>query len=197
MREMPRPVSYSREEILDAALLAVHEHWRSATVAHVTARLGAPSGSIYHRFRSRDALFVSAWLRSIKRFHHELQLIEAPDPVEAIVETALLIPRFCRDHPLDARMMTAYRYKDLMENPPADLLPELADLNAPVADILNRLTMARYGRVTPHGLALVALACREAPIGLIRPMIGDAIPPWIDEAVRAASTGIARLPDEP
>ena len=123
--------------------------------------------------------------------------MEASEPIEAIVETALLIPRFCRENPLDARMMTVYRYKDLMEDPPADVLPDLTGLNAPVGEILDRLTLARYGRVTPRGLALVALACREAPIGLIRPMIGDAIPLWIDDAVRAASTGIAHLPDEP
>ncbi|WP_104173267.1 TetR/AcrR family transcriptional regulator [Arthrobacter sp. Y81] len=197
MTEMPTPTSYTREQILDAAMHAVHEHWRSATVAHVTARLGAPSGSIYHRFRSRDALFTSAWIRSIRRFHRELERVSAGDPVEAIVETALLIPRFCRENPLDARMMTAYRYNDLMQNPPAGLLADLENLNAPVGVTLNRLTLARYGRATPRGLSIVALACREAPIGLIRPMIGEAIPLWIDDAVRAASTGIAGLRDEP
>ncbi|MEV7133985.1 TetR/AcrR family transcriptional regulator [Arthrobacter sp. NPDC093128] len=194
---MPTPTSYTREQILDAAMHAVHEHWRSATVAHVTARLGAPSGSIYHRFRSREALFASAWIRSIRRFHRELERVSAGDPVEAIVETALLIPRFCRENPLDARMMTAYRYNDLMQDPPPGLLVDLENLNAPVGETLNRLTLARYGRATPRGLSIVALACREAPIGLIRPMIGEAIPLWIDDAVRAASTGIARLPDEP
>ena len=197
MTEMPTPTSYTREQILDAAMHAVHEHWRSATVAHVTARLGAPSGSIYHRFRSREALFASAWIRSIRRFHRELERVSAGDPVEAIVETALLIPRFCRENPLDARMMTAYRYNDLVQNPPPGLLPDLENLNAPVGETLNRLTLARYGRATPRGLSIVALACREAPIGLIRPMIGEAIPLWIDDAVRAASAGIAGLPDQP
>jgi AcrR family transcriptional regulator len=194
---MPTPVSYPTEQILDAAMQAVHEHWRSATVAQVSAILGAPSGSIYHRFRSRDVLFISAWIRSIRRFHAELDHIDATDPIEAITETALLIPRFCRANPLDARMMTAYRYDDLMRDPPADLMPDLTNLNAPVRDTISRLTLTRYGRVTPRGLAIVALACRETPIGLIRPMIGDAIPLWIDDAVRAASTAIARLPDEP
>ncbi|NUS74160.1 MAG: TetR/AcrR family transcriptional regulator [Corynebacteriales bacterium] len=192
---MSKPAAYSRDQILDAAMNAVHEHWRSATVAHVTAQLGAPSGSVYHRFRSREALFAAAWIRSIKRFHQKLGQVQAEDPVEAITETALLIPRFCRKHPLDARMMTMYRYSDLMANPPTGLLAELENLNAPVVNTLNRLTTARYGKVTSRGLNIVALACRESPIGLIRPMIGGTIPHWIDDAVRVASSAIARLPD--
>ena len=60
-------------------------------------------------------------------------------------------------------MMTAYRYNDLMQNPPPGLLADLENLNAPVGETLNRLTLARYGRATPRGLSIVALACREHP----------------------------------
>lgn len=186
---------YTREQILDAAMDAAHEHWRGATVAHVTSRLGAPSGSIYHRFPSRDALFASAWVRSVHRFHQRLATVTAARPVEAIVETGLLIPRFCRESPLDARMLTVYRYGDLMADPPAGLLPQLTDLNAPVGDALTILAARRYGRVTQRGVELVSLACREAPMGVVRSLIGQAIPEWLDDVVRAATAAVASLDD--
>ena len=163
---MPTPTSYTREQILDAAMHAVHEHWRSATVAHVTARLGAPSGSIYHRFRSREALFASAWIRSIRRFHRELERVSAGDPVEAIVETALLIPRFCRENPLDARMMTAYRYNDLMQNPPPGLL---AGLGEPQRPCRRNPESAYPCALRPGDAARAQHRCSRLPRGTHRP----------------------------
>jgi AcrR family transcriptional regulator len=165
-------------------------------VAHVTALLDAPSGSIYHRFASRDALFASAWIRSVRRFHAQFDEVQqVHDPIEAIVETGLLIPRFCRAHPQDARMLTVFRHSDLLAAPPAGLADELRDLNAPVGQLLTHLAQERYGRVSPRGLELVALAARDAPMGLVRRLIGEPIPDSLDEPVRAASEAIARLDD--
>ncbi|WP_203660699.1 TetR/AcrR family transcriptional regulator [Actinocatenispora rupis] len=193
---MPRQPKFSRDDVLDAARDAVFEHWRSATVSHVTSRLGAPSGSIYHRFASREALFVTAWIRSVRRFQQALTtIVEIPDPTEAIVETALHIPRFCRQHRKDARMMTLYRHADLLTTAPPELREELAGLNTPVATAIAALTRRRYGRVTNHGLAVMRLACRDSPYGIVRPIIGEAIPAWIDDAVRATTGALAGLPD--
>ncbi len=193
---MVNRVGYTVDQILDAATGAVHEHWRAATVAHVLARLDAPSGSIYHRFASRDALFASAWVRAVHRYHAQFDgIYEIADPVGAIVETGLLIPRFCRAHPRDARMLTVFRHRDLVAAPPAGLDGSLHDLNAPVSRLLTHLTERRYGRVSERGLALVALATRDAPLGMVRSLIGEPIPGWLDEPVRSACTAIARLDD--
>ncbi|MEV4287061.1 TetR/AcrR family transcriptional regulator [Nonomuraea bangladeshensis] len=193
---MPRSPSFTHDQILDAARDAAFEHWRSATVGHVTALLGAPSGSIYHRFPSRDVLFATAWIRSIKAFQAGLtSAADTDEPIEAIVRTALWIPDFCRRHPRDARMMTVFRYADLVATGPPQLQDELRDLNAPVAAHLRRLTERRYGRITPHGLEVIALACRDSPYGIVRPIIGEPIPAWIDDAVRVTSTALAHLND--
>lgn len=100
---MAKRALYSRDEILDAAIRAVHERGHSATVGDVTAVLNAPSGSIYHRFPSRHSLFVSAWVRCVREFHSTLANIGTGNPVEAIVATGLQIPRFCREHPADRK----------------------------------------------------------------------------------------------
>jgi AcrR family transcriptional regulator len=187
---------FTTDQILDAATAAAHQHWRAATVAHVTTLLEAPSGSIYYRFASRDALFASAWIRAVHRFHAQFDGIrEVDDPIEAIVETGLLIPRFCRENPLDARMLTVFRYRYLVANPPAGLAEELHDLNAPVGGILTHLAERRYGGVSERGLELVALAARDTPLGMVRSLIGEEIPQWLDEPVRAACQAVARLDD--
>src|SRR5919107_1723997 len=123
---MAKPALYSRDEILDAVVRAAHERGHAATVGDVTMLLGAPSGSIYHRFRSRDELFVAAWLRAVRHFQSTFaDVSNIEDPVEAIVSTALLVPRFCRDHPAEARMLTLYRHANLSADPPAGLAGEI------------------------------------------------------------------------
>jgi AcrR family transcriptional regulator len=191
-----RSPNFTHDQILDAARDAAFEHWRSATIGHVTALLGGPSGSIYHRFPTREVLFTSAWIRSIRAFQAHLQgLDEIDDPVVAIVRTALVIPDFCRRHPKDARMMTLYRYRDLVVSGPEQIQDALSGLNDPVVRHLRTLTRRRYGRVTRHGLEVVTLACRDSPYGIVRPIIGELIPPWIDDAVRVTSEALAQLDD--
>ena len=189
-----KPARFTTEEILDAAAQAVHTHWRSATVAHVTALLGAPSGSIYHRFASRDALFASAWVRAVGRFHAQFDDIrEISDPVEAIVETGMLIPTFCRANPVDARMLTVYRHRDLVAAPPAGLEDVLPDLNAPVGGLIAHLAERRYGQVSRRSLEVTALAARDTPLGMVRTLLGEPIPIWLDNPIRAAIRAVAEL----
>lgn len=193
---MGKPVRFTTEQILDAAAAAVHEHWRAATVAHVTTLLGAPSGSIYHRFASRDALFASTWVRAVRRYHAQFdEIATITDPIEAIVETGMLIPRFCRDHPQDARVLTVFRYRDLETDPPTGLEEDVRDLNAPVSRLLSHLAKRRYGRLSKRGLEIVSLAARDTPLGMVRSRIGEPIPMWLDEPVRAACEAVARLDD--
>ena len=180
---MAKPALYSRDEILDAVVRAVHERGHAAKVGDVTAVLGAPSGSIYHRFRSRNELFVAAWMRAVRHFQSTFaEVVDVDDPVEAIVATGLLVPRFCRANPAEARMLTLYRHAHLMDDPPVGLADELAVLNYPVAEHVAALAKRRYGRARKRGLALVALAARDTPM-------------WMDEPIAAAVRAIALLDD--
>jgi AcrR family transcriptional regulator len=176
---------------------AVHQRGHAATIADVTGLLGAPSGSIYHRFPSRHSLFVSAWVRSVRRFHGLFDSVAADDPVEAIIATGLLVPRFCREHPDEARTLTLFRYANLMADPPSELVSELQGLNDPVVEHLKNLARRRYGGITPRGLQMIALACRDTPYGMVRGLIGGPIPDWMDEPIAAASRAIALLDTDP
>jgi len=191
-----RPAKFTSEQILDAARDAAVEHWRDTTIAHVAGRVGAPTGSIYHRFPSRDALFGSLWARSIRRFHLGLHAAaEIEDPQASMAAMARHIPQFCRDSPGDAKAMTLYRLSDLLPKLPAEQRADLLTINADVETELRRVTARRYGRLTDRRYRLVLLGTRQCPYGLVRPLIGGDIPREFDAICVAATEGILALGD--
>ncbi|MGI8552143.1 MAG: TetR family transcriptional regulator [Dehalococcoidia bacterium] len=87
---MARSAHYDQERILDAALqTASRTGPRAASIAALAAAIGAPTGSIYHRFRSRDLLMAELWLRTVERFQAGF-LAALATPGGELVRTAYL-----------------------------------------------------------------------------------------------------------
>ncbi len=194
MPDVPRPAKFSEEQILDAAAEAVGRRGRDATIADVAATLDAPIGSLYYRFASREALMISLWTRSIRRFHQGLLATAAlDDPVEAMLEGALHIPRFCRSDPVEALCLTLYRHDLAVRRAPPELRADVESVNDPLIALQAGLIRRRWGRVTPTRTRLVTIAVRQSPYGLVRPYVGGEVPGWLDEVVAAASRGILGL----
>ena len=63
---MARPAKFSLDDLLDAAGRVLLEKGRDITMAQIADAAGAPTGSVYHRFASREELLIRLWLRSIK-----------------------------------------------------------------------------------------------------------------------------------
>ncbi|MDO5093519.1 MAG: TetR/AcrR family transcriptional regulator [Propionibacteriaceae bacterium] len=194
---MARLIHFSHDDLLDAAAAAVLVHWRSATVRHVQEISGAPSGSIYHRFPSRDALFGALWERSIRRFHAGLfEALKDPDPHQALLAATAHVPRFCREHPSDAKAMTLYRLPDLVNLVPETHREELRSINDLANHELASVTQARYQTDSERHYQLALVATRQCPYGMIRPMIGQDIPLDMDDMCLAAAEGILALGDK-
>lgn len=194
---MARPPKFTREELLDGARDAVMAHGLDATVTQVSNLVGAPTGSLYYRFASRDHLMVSLWLRSVRRFQEGyLVAASAPDVREALQRCAAHIPRYCRDFPGDARAMMLFRHSELMVTAPEDLRAEVRTVNDEVWAVLRDLAARRYsagGDATRA--ALVRTAVVQAPYGLVRPHVGGPVPDELDQVVVAAAEGILALGD--
>src|SRR5215470_11955146 len=63
LKAMPRPSRFSEAQILDAtAAIVAADGPSAATIGAIGHMLKAPSGSIYHRFASRDVLLGRLWL---------------------------------------------------------------------------------------------------------------------------------------
>lgn len=191
---MARPSKYTSDELLDAAVAAVRDHGTSATIAQVSSRTGAPVGSIYHRYPSREHLFISAWLRGVRRFHVGLlATAEMEDPRAALLTQARHVVAFCRESPDDALSMTLYRHRLLLPVVPADLADEVTSVNEEISAMGRDQAERLFGRFDEELGLHVAIAVRQCPYGLVRPFVGGPVPLWLEEAAVAAAGAILDL----
>lgn len=193
---MARPAKFTADQFLDGALAAVARHGTGATLGQVGEQIGAPSGSLYHRFPTREHLFVSLWLRAVHRFQAELLLAATlDDPRDALAACAVHIPRFCREHPDEAVALTLYRQQRLVTTAPPELRARVGTVNDDIFAAFRQLCARRYGQADDALLTLVATAVQQCPYGLVRPYVGRPVPAWLDDAALVASTAILALGD--
>jgi AcrR family transcriptional regulator len=105
---VPRPARYSTDDLLDAAVaLAAADGPAAMTMVAVARALGAPSGSIYHRFPTRAALCGALWLRTEERFQRGFgaALRSGDDEVERCVGAARYVVEWCRAQPDEAQVL--------------------------------------------------------------------------------------------
>lgn len=193
---MARPARFSDDDILDGAASALAEHGPRATITDVAAAIGGPTGSIYHRFASRDEVFARLWLRSIGRFHAGLlTAYSLPDPREAVAASARHVSAFCRDDPLAARSMLLHRQSTLAAEGPVGVRDEAAHINDDIDAAMDDLLLRRFPDPTPHHRELLSMGTRLAPYGIVRPFIGGEVPAWADDAVTVSAQAIVGLGD--
>jgi AcrR family transcriptional regulator len=185
---VPRPAKFSEDQILDAAMRLVAEGGPgAATIAGIAGLLGAPVGSIYHRFESRDLLLAKLWIRTIKRFQVGfVEALGADDVDEAALGAALYNVQWTRDHLEEARVLLLYRSEDLAEKWPEELGEELATLNAGVFSAIKEYAQRRYGKdADANMLRRVVFALVDVPYAAGRRHLinGEPPPPQIDDLV--------------
>jgi AcrR family transcriptional regulator len=178
---MGRPAKFSQTQILDAAVEIAAEGGPGAvTMAAISARLGAPTGSLYHRFGSRDLLLAELWLRGVREFQRGFAAALAAGDAEA---AALHTPRWCREHPAEAAVLLLHRREDLAAQWPAELGDDLAALNAQVATALDEFTAGRPGLDRER----LVFAVIDVPYGAVRRhlMARRSPPPLVDDLIIA------------
>ncbi|MDT7801564.1 MAG: hypothetical protein QOI78_4997 [Actinomycetota bacterium] len=141
---MGRPATHTTAQFLDAATALFAEGGaRAVTMAATAKAAGAPNGSIYHRFPDRPALLASLWLRTLRDFQDLfVETLGDAASVDAAVEAATSVVRWCRKHPEGARVLDAGK----QAFGPADWSPEaVAAVTAAEEElrkVLKRATIA-------------------------------------------------------
>jgi AcrR family transcriptional regulator len=188
---MGRRAEFTSADFLGAALeLAAGSGAQSVNVAAVASRLGAPTGSFYHRYDSRAALLGELWLDVVEEFQQGWNAaLEGETAREAGLSAALFTPHWCRSQPLKAAVLALHHRRDFERDQwPAALKSRerraARELGAGLAEFLRRLYR---GAPTEAERALARFALIDAPLAAVRPYLEarKEIPSVAEAAIKA------------
>ncbi|WP_181772864.1 TetR/AcrR family transcriptional regulator [Amycolatopsis pittospori] len=192
---MGRPPQHTPDDFLDAAIrIFAAKGVAGVTMSAVAREVGAPSGSIYHRFPGRPALLAAVWLRTVTGFQQGyLEALDRDPPVEAAIEAAAQVVRWCRAHPAEGKLLYAgNRALGVDDWPPED---------RDRADKANRRLETAIGKavrelraITGRSTDELMLALVDLPYAAVRRHLdrGESPPPrTVDLVARTTRTLLA------
>jgi AcrR family transcriptional regulator len=166
----------ARELIAERGLEAV-------TVDSVAERVGAPKGSFYYRFASRDALLGELWLKTVLAYQEGfVAAIEAGDGLKAALHT----PAWARRNLDGARLLMLYSRHDFVHGPwPAELRLGVADQAERFEACLRKFAGHAFGRASRGEMRRATFVLAEVPIAAVKPHLErrERPPPLVDELI--------------
>jgi AcrR family transcriptional regulator len=171
--------------------ITAEEGAAAATIGAIAARLGAPTGSIYHRFASRAEILGLAW----QTIHGEFEtlLCSALGEENGLV-AALAIPVWARRQPLRARfLLLNERELCVGADAPEAIREAVAAQEQAIEAAFAAFLEAVAGLERPaESWARARFLVLDAPRTLIRPYLvaGQPIPGFVDTIIRELHAGI-------
>ncbi len=162
-----------------------------ASIASIAKAALAPVGSMYHRYPSRGALLAEVWIAAAERFGAEFSaILAAAGDSDALIEAALITPRFARADPAAGVVLFAHRRDDFLDEAPDASRARAAKL---VSALQKELAGAakRHLPGNPRGRERLAVALIGIPYGAVRVFLPQAVPPPEIDAVIAAAARAA------
>ncbi|MGW2039951.1 TetR/AcrR family transcriptional regulator [Streptomyces virginiae] len=191
---MARPPRFDTDQILDAAVrLAASAGPGGVTMSAVAQAIGAPSGSMYHRFAGRTALLAEVWLRTVERFQegYLAGLHGDADPRTAARGAARHVVAWSRARPEEAALLL----HGAAEFGRADWSEE----HTRRADSGNERVYAAIGRLAEalgvtddRGRDRITLALIDLPLSVVRRHLraGGPLPPHAEDLAEECAAAL-------
>jgi AcrR family transcriptional regulator len=195
---MPRTPEYDADQIVRAAgRLIAASGPGTATIGAIARAVDAPTGSIYHRFPSRDVLLAHVWLRAATAFQAEFfRRLAGSPPRRAGLAAALYMAQRVREHPQEARLLLFHRREDFVDRGwPAGLSRQARALGRQIEAELRDFSRRLTGHADVRTVRVVAFAVVEAPFAAVRRHIAanEPPPPAVDDLIRVTYDAAVRL----
>jgi AcrR family transcriptional regulator len=176
---------FTQADFLAAALAIAAAHGPAAvTVASIGERLQAPTGSFYHRFKSRNVLLGMLWLRTVLEFSEGVSAaLDAGDGLRAALHT----PSWVREHQEEGRLLLVYHREDFVPGEwPKELTDKVAEMAARMKSGSLRAARVIFGCEGPDEVRLGQFLVSEVPVAAVRQhlMRREPPPPVVDRMIR-------------
>ena len=176
---------FSQMDFLSAAqALAAAEGPAAVTIASISARLGAPTGSFYHRFASRNVVLGELWLRTVLDFREGISAaLDAGDGLRAALHT----PAWVRAHQDNARLLLMYDRRDFVQGEwPEELRERVAEMTQRMEAGSRQRARVIFGEDGPEEVRLAQFLISEVPVAAVRQHLvrREAPPPLVDSLIR-------------
>lgn len=156
----------------------------AATIAEIAGHTGAPTGSLYYRFASRDVLLGSLWLELVERFQSGFVRTLGRD---GGLSAALYTPSYARERPREARVLLLHRRGDFADTRwPPGFGERAATLGDELDEALRAFTRRTLGEDSLDTVRRVSFALVDAPYAAVRRHLtrGEPVPEIVDELLR-------------
>lgn len=192
---MGRTPKYERKDIVGATLRLVADRGPQAvTVAAVASEVGAPTGSIYHRYPSRERLLAELWMEVVEGFQSSfVAALATANDIEGAGKAVRSMAAWTRDHALEARLLLLHRRQDFVPGDwPPELVQRAASLDPQLGSALRAFARRAFGQVERDSMAVLRFALLDAPFGGIKPYVqaGKPVPPIVDELIERGAHAI-------
>jgi AcrR family transcriptional regulator len=182
---------FAETDFLAAAHAIAVEHGpAAATVASISERLKAPTGSFYHRFASREVLLGNLWLKTVLDFQQGVTAaLDAEDGLAAALHT----PRWSREHLDQARLLLVFDREDFVAGEwPKELQERVAEMTRQMKNAAPRRAHAVFGRDGDEERRLARFLISEVPVAAVRDHLkrGETPPPIVDSMIKTTYSAI-------
>ncbi len=176
---------FSQMDFLTAAqAIAAAQGPAAVTIASITARLGAPTGSFYHRFASRNVVLGELWLRTVLDFQEGIgAALEAGDGLRAALHT----PAWVRAHLDNARLLLMYDRRDFVQGEwPEELRERVAEMTERMEAGSRQRARVVFGTDGREEVRLAQFLIAEVPVAAVRQHLvrREPPPPLVDRLIR-------------
>ena len=189
---MARPSLFDARRIESAAArLASRVGPANLSVASLATELGAPTGSIYHRFESKDELLARVWLGAVERF--QADLYQASDDGAAGAGLAWHVVAWCSGHHALAKVLNLYRRDEwLGKRLSSETRARVDRLNKPVGAFLRQQAREVFGSLNDHTLSATKFAIVDLPSAAVRDWLRRDVmtPAWVANATELAAAAV-------
>lgn len=188
---MARKALFSDAEVFGAvgALMATGP---AVTTTQIQEAVGLSTGSLYHRFGSREGLLAETWLHALLAF--QPVFVRALETQTAVGEIAAVTPRFCRERRSEAIILSCCSSREFLgpRSPPA-LTRRIRETNTGTSTALKSFARGRGFNLDACRLALIAF-----PLAAVRQYLPSrVVPASVDDVVARAADAVIHPARDP